>query len=311
MPLMKVRREDDTGWYTVDHLNFNYIGLGVNTPITLVQSNSKAENLNKIYVYDGREYPYDINNPKEELLYKSTMEKELNANWMPKLYEAFTGPIDEDKQKDINIVDSKVYPGRPGTLLLEHRTIIKNKTTQNTTNGTGSGNASAGTAPKCELGNISTYTGEDKNNSKIQYARTDFFDISTVKEIKPKSSVTYMVYVYDKDGIYEGILHSDGEVSEESESGLFSNNASFDESLKTDSKIWSTDKKYRLSGKYLRTSNIQDPNLWEFVIAEKTESPEEDSSDSSAPATNQETFHILNYWDDTNKKWIPLNNIWG
>ena len=30
MPLMKVRREDDTGWYTVDHLNFNYIGLGIN-----------------------------------------------------------------------------------------------------------------------------------------------------------------------------------------------------------------------------------------------------------------------------------------
>ena len=306
MPLMKVRREDDTGWYTVDHLNFNYIGLGINTPITLVQSNSKDNNLNKIYVYDGREYPYDIDNPKEELLYKSTMEKELNANWMPKLYETFTGPIDEDKQKDINIVD---VTGRPGALLLEHRTIIKNRTTQNTTNGTGSGNASTGATPKCESGSIDTGSGKNENNSKIQYARTDFFDISTVKEIKPKSSVTYMVYVYDKDGNYEGILHSDGKVSKGS--GLFSNDTSFDKSLKTDSKIWSADKKYRLRGRYLRTYDIKDPNLWEFVPEEKTESPEEDNGNSSAPITNQETFHILNYWDDTNKKWIPLNNIWG
>lgn len=305
MPLMKVRREDDTGWYIVDHLNFNYIGLGINTPITLVQSNSKDNNLNKIYVYDGREYPYDINNPKEELLYKSTMEKELNANWMPKLYEAFTGPIDEDKQKDINITDSKVYPGRPGTLLLEHRTIIKNKTTQNTTNGTGSGNASTGVAPKCESGNISTSTGENTNSNKTLYARTDFFNISTVKEITPDDNVSYKVYVYDKDGKYEGLLHSDGEVSKSSI------NASFKESLKTDSNIWSADKKYRLSGNYSRFSGVQDPNLWEFVIAEKTKSPEEDGSDSSAPITNQETFHILNYWDDTNKKWVPLNNIWG
>ena len=122
MPLMKVRREDDTGWYTVDHLNFNYIGLGINKPITLVQSNSKAKNLNKIYVYDGKDdYPYN-GTPKEELLYKSTMEEELKANWMPKLLEINTTSTVAE-QKNINITDSKVYPGVPGTLLLEHREL--------------------------------------------------------------------------------------------------------------------------------------------------------------------------------------------
>jgi hypothetical protein len=120
MPLMKVRREDDTGWYTVDHLNFNYIGLGINKPITLVQSNNQAKNLNKIYVYNGEDYPYDIDNPKEELLYKSTMEEELKAK-MPKLLEANTESTVAE-QKNINI-DPKGYPGAPGTLLLEHRTL--------------------------------------------------------------------------------------------------------------------------------------------------------------------------------------------
>ena len=121
MPLMKVRREDDTGWYTVDHLNFNYIGLGINTPITLVQSNNKDNKLNKIYVYNGGEYPYDLDNPEEELLYKSTMEKELNANWMPKLLEIDTKSTVAE-QKNINI-DPKEYPGVPGILLLEHREL--------------------------------------------------------------------------------------------------------------------------------------------------------------------------------------------
>ena len=119
MPLMKVRREDDTGWYTVDHLNFNYIGLGINEPITLVQSNNKAENLNKIYVYNGKDdYPYD-GTPKEELLYKSTMEEELKANWMPKLLEANTEST-EAEQKNINITEPV---GQKNTLLLEHRKL--------------------------------------------------------------------------------------------------------------------------------------------------------------------------------------------
>lgn len=119
MPLMKVRREDDTGWYTVDHLNFNYIGLGINEPITLVQSNNKAENLNKIYVYDGKnDYPYN-GTPKEELLYKSTMEEELKANWMPKLLEANTEST-EAEQKNINITEPV---GQKNTLLLEHRKL--------------------------------------------------------------------------------------------------------------------------------------------------------------------------------------------
>ena len=123
MPLMKVRREDDTGWYTVDHLNFNYIGLGINEPITLVSKKNEEEptRINKIYVYNGKDdYPYN-GAPKEELLYKSTMEKELNANWMPKLLETNTTSTVAG-QKNINI-DPKVYPGVSGVLLLEHRTL--------------------------------------------------------------------------------------------------------------------------------------------------------------------------------------------
>ena len=124
MPLMKVRREDDTGWYTVDHLNFNYIGLGINQPITLVSKKDKEKPMktNRIYVYDGKDdYPYN-GTPKEELLYKSTMEEELSANWMPKLLEINTKSTTAE-QKNINITDSKVYPGVPGILLLEHREL--------------------------------------------------------------------------------------------------------------------------------------------------------------------------------------------
>lgn len=124
MPLMKVRREDDTGWYTVDHLNFNYIGLGINEPITLVSKKNEEEptRINKIYVYDGKDdYPYN-GTPKEELLYKSTMEKELKASWMPKLLEINTTSTVAE-QKNINITDSNVYPGVPGILLLEHREL--------------------------------------------------------------------------------------------------------------------------------------------------------------------------------------------
>lgn len=119
MPLMKVRREDDTGWYTVDHLNFNYIGLGINEPITLVSRKNEEDltRINKIYVYDSK------NNEaaEEELLYKSTMEKELNAHWMPKLLEIDTKSTVAE-QKNINI-DPKEYPGVPGILLLEHREL--------------------------------------------------------------------------------------------------------------------------------------------------------------------------------------------
>lgn len=125
MPLMKVRKEDDTGWYTVDHLNFNYIGLGINEPITLVSKKDEKEEstkINKIYVYNGKDdYPYS-GTPKEEILYKSTMEKELKANWMPKLLETNTKSTVAE-QKNINITDSKVYPGVSGTLLLEHREL--------------------------------------------------------------------------------------------------------------------------------------------------------------------------------------------
>ena len=53
MPLMKVRKEDDTGWYTVDHLNFNYIGLNLNEPIVLVPKKD-GNQISKIYVYDGK-----------------------------------------------------------------------------------------------------------------------------------------------------------------------------------------------------------------------------------------------------------------
>ena len=127
MPLMKVRREDDTGWYTVDHLNFNYIGLGINEPITLVSKKNEEEptRINKIYVYNGKDdYPYS-GTPEEELLYKSTMEEELKANWMPKLLETATATT-EAEQKNINITNIK---GQKGVLLLEHRTLTdKNET---------------------------------------------------------------------------------------------------------------------------------------------------------------------------------------
>ena len=120
MPLMKVRREDDTGWYTVDHLNFNYIGLGINEPITLVSKKNEEEptRINKIYVYNSKNNEAE----EEELLYKSTMEKELKANWMPTLLEINTKSTAAE-QKNINITDSKVYPGVPGILLLEHREL--------------------------------------------------------------------------------------------------------------------------------------------------------------------------------------------
>lgn len=121
MPLMKVRREDDTGWYTVDHLNFNYIGLGINEPITLVSKKDEkaaSTKINKIYVYNGKDdYPYS-GTPKEEILYKSTMEEELKANCMPKLLETNTTSTVAG-QKDINIG----IKGQEGQLLLEHRML--------------------------------------------------------------------------------------------------------------------------------------------------------------------------------------------
>jgi hypothetical protein len=51
------------------------------------------------------------------------MLNELQNNWMPKLLEANTGPIDENQQKNINIQVS----GYPGALLLEHRQVKKIK----------------------------------------------------------------------------------------------------------------------------------------------------------------------------------------
>ena len=129
MPLMKVRREDDTGWYTVDHLNFNYIGLGINEPITLVSKKNEEEStkINKIYVYNGKDdYPYN-GTTKEEIIYKSTMEDELKANCMPKFLEIDTKSTVAE-QKNINL-DPKEYPGVPGILLLEHRKLTdKNET---------------------------------------------------------------------------------------------------------------------------------------------------------------------------------------
>ena len=39
MPLMKVIREDNGEWQTVEHLNFNKIGIGLTSPIILRRNN--------------------------------------------------------------------------------------------------------------------------------------------------------------------------------------------------------------------------------------------------------------------------------
>lgn len=140
MPLMKVRKEDDTGWYTVDHLNFNYIGLGINEPITLVSKENKDDNnrINKIYVYDGKnDYPYD-GNAKEEIMYKSSTEKLLVDGWMPKYNEIFTEMTTvQQKNQAEDIVNNKFNNDNTikdknlakKTFLLEHRTLTdKNET---------------------------------------------------------------------------------------------------------------------------------------------------------------------------------------
>lgn len=118
MPLMKVRKEDDTGWYTVDHLNFNYIGLNLSEPIVLVPKKNENQ-ISKIYVYDGKnnQPPYD-GEVYEEIVYKSNMNKALEAK-MPKLLEAKTSST-EANQKNINITN---IPGQEGALLIEHRTL--------------------------------------------------------------------------------------------------------------------------------------------------------------------------------------------
>ena len=127
MPLMKVRKEDDTGWYTVDHLNFNYIGLGINEPITLVSKENETDSnrINKIYVYDGKnDYPYD-GEPKEEIMYKSSTEKLLTDGWMPQLKEIST-TMEPSEQKDnaFTIVNNTAPAGSiKNSFLLEHRKL--------------------------------------------------------------------------------------------------------------------------------------------------------------------------------------------
>lgn len=133
MPLMKVRKEDDTGWYTVDHLNFNYLGLGIDEPITLVSKENKDDSnrINKIYVYDGKnDYPYD-GNAKEEIMYKSSTEKLLADGWMPQIKEIETSMKSNEQKTQASIIVNNNAP--KGTIkngfLLEHRTLTdKNET---------------------------------------------------------------------------------------------------------------------------------------------------------------------------------------
>lgn len=85
MPLMKVIREDNGNWQTVEHLNFNKIGIGLTSPIVLRRNktNSSSEELTKIYA--------DVSDTQtEEIMYKSSTEDLLEANWMPKYNEIKT-----------------------------------------------------------------------------------------------------------------------------------------------------------------------------------------------------------------------------
>jgi hypothetical protein len=84
------------------------------------------------------------------------MLNELQNNWMPKLLEVNTR-AKENQQKDIKINVS----GHPGALLLEHRTVIKEKTTTTTTGETGSGGTSTGKRPTCTYGDIDPGDGSN------------------------------------------------------------------------------------------------------------------------------------------------------
>lgn len=127
MPLMKVRKEDDTGWYTVDHLNFNYLGLGINEPITLVSKENKDDSnrINKIYVYDGKnDYPYN-GDAREEIMYKSSTEKLLTDGWMPQIKEIKTQMNSKQQKTQASIIVNNSAPKGTikNSLLLEHRTL--------------------------------------------------------------------------------------------------------------------------------------------------------------------------------------------
>lgn len=114
MPLMKVRREDDTGWYTVDHLNFNQIGIGINEPITLSKNKEKIK---AIY-----------NNKEETIAYESYVNNKISEKlneYIP-FYETNTS-MKSDEQKNFKVSFDRDDSNK--MFLLEHRKLTdKNET---------------------------------------------------------------------------------------------------------------------------------------------------------------------------------------
>ena len=82
MPLMKVRNEANDAWHTVDHLNFECLGIGLNNAVVIKKGTEvTTDGLNKIYAYEN---PYKEESIVEEIMYKSSTEELLKAGWMPK-----------------------------------------------------------------------------------------------------------------------------------------------------------------------------------------------------------------------------------
>lgn len=108
MPLMKVRREDDTGWYTVDHLNFNQIGIGINEPITLSKNKEKIKAI--------------CNNKEETIAYESYVNNKIGEKlneYIP-FYKINTSMY-SNEQKDFKVSYNRDDSNK--MFLLERRTL--------------------------------------------------------------------------------------------------------------------------------------------------------------------------------------------
>lgn len=125
MPLMKVIREDNGEWQTVEHLNFNKIGIGLTSPIILRRNNiNSEEEITKIYA--------DVNGKTEEIMYKTAVEEMLNSGWMPRYNEISTEmTTTQQKNQAEDIVNNKFNNDNTikdknlakKTFLLEHRKL--------------------------------------------------------------------------------------------------------------------------------------------------------------------------------------------
>ena len=128
MPLMKVRNEANDAWHTVDHLNFECLGIGLNEAVVIKKGADTAKSgLNKIYAYDN---PYDENPVVEEIMYKSSTQKLIEENATVKEINTEMNS-DEQKAKYDELVNTATNKERKPTnvFLIEHRKLTdKNET---------------------------------------------------------------------------------------------------------------------------------------------------------------------------------------